>query len=263
MTNGLAFGALFLLVFPFAARAQVPTGDTLAALLPAKLAEARRGEVTTYGRFATTSYELPSGGQVILQFHEVLGAGSEAYQRSTCPRTKQVGGRAACVRADPDRVHLSWVFSDAVQVLMSAPDEATVVRLSKALPFTPLERLATEARATPAEDEGVSFVTGGSAAPAPVPVAAPSTSRPKLLSMPKPVYPTEARARGIEGSVMIQVEVAADGTPTSFTPRKGNPALSSAAIEAAKGARFEPARDAKGTPVAATTTVIVRFVIDE
>jgi TonB family protein len=73
---------------------------------------------------------------------------------------------------------------------------------------------------------------------------------PRLEKLPDPVYPAAALAAGLRGAVILQVVVDRQG-------RAGNPlaiespaaALTYAAAEAVRGARFEPAR-LDGRPVA-------------
>lgn len=148
-----AFLALVLLFGPVAAAAQAPSGDSLAALLPARLAQARRVSVQPYSRFVTASYVLPDGRPASMQLHEVIGAGSEAYQRSSCPRMIQLARRDVCVRTSDGQVTLSWVLDDTLQILLSAPDEATATRLARALDLRPLVRLAASARAEEDPDD--------------------------------------------------------------------------------------------------------------
>lgn len=130
----------------FSALAVAQTPAELAALLPATLgAGSSRTDQTTYSSFATATYQLTDGSVIALQFHDVRGAGSEAYQRSTCPRFARIAGHEACVTPRSGGISLSWVFSDTLQVILGgAPDEATATRLAAALP---LDRLAAMARA--------------------------------------------------------------------------------------------------------------------
>lgn len=260
-----AFVALVVLVDPAAVAAQVPSGDSLAALLPARLAQARRVSVQPYSRFATASYVLPDGRPASMQLHEVIGAGSEAYQRSSCPRMLRLARRDVCVRTSDGQVTLSWVLDDTLQIMLGAPDEATATRLARALDLRPLVRLAASARAAHRDDDDDDASEGAIAsAPEPAaPPATPPTPRPRILSLPTPVYPADARTRGVEGTVVVQIEVAADGSLTSATVRSGDPALTAAALDAVRGGRFEAARDEHGDPVAASAPVLVRFRLED
>ena len=258
-----AFVALVILLDPVAAAAQVPSGDSLAALLPERLAQARRVSVQPYSRFATASYVLPDGRPASMQLHEVIGAGSEAYQRSSCPRMLRLARHDVCVRTSDGHVTLSWVLDDTLQIMLGAPDEATGTRLARALDLGPLVRLAASARAAHHDDDDGASEGVITSAPEPAaPPTTPPTPRPRILSLQSPVYPADARTRGIEGTVVVQVEVAADGSLTSATVRRGDPALTAAALDAVRGGRFEAARDEHGDPRAATALVSVRFRLD-
>ena len=125
--------------------AALPTGAQLAALLPASLPGARQTAQNNCGRFATATYVLAEGGIVALQFHEVSGAGSEAYLRSVCPRFAPIAGHQACVTPRSGATSVSWVLDDTLQVIMSAPDEATVMRLAGGVDLEALVRLLPRA----------------------------------------------------------------------------------------------------------------------
>ncbi len=86
---------------------------------------------------------------------------------------------------------------------------------------------------------------------------------PRLVEMPRPRYPRLARRRGIEGVVVLSVRVSSDGTVESVKVLKssGHSMLDEEALEAAKRARFEPAR-LSGTPVSSEKKIAVRFVLE-
>jgi protein TonB len=64
------------------------------------------------------------------------------------------------------------------------------------------------------------------------------------LRNPPPAYPAAARRNGIQGTVMLRVEVARDGLPARVEVQKGSGSahLDNAALEAVKAWRFTPAR---------------------
>ena len=70
----------------------------------------------------------------------------------------------------------------------------------------------------------------------------------KANSLPAPVYPTEARAAGLRGSVAVRVVVSEDGRVTSAEAVGGPHLLRGAAEDAARLATFAPTR-LKGNPV--------------
>lgn len=90
-------------------------------------------------------------------------------------------------------------------------------------------------------------------APGDVPVPISSQSRP-------PDYPPSAMRAGEQGTVMVRVEVDANGLPTSVevAERSGSRALDRAAVAAVRQWRFQPAqRD--GQPVPGAVTVPIDF----
>ncbi len=102
---------------------------------------------------------------------------------------------------------------------------------------------------------------GGSGTPSPAGPGALPDAPPQLLGdPPAPRYPPRARDEGREGTVLLRLTVAADGTVTEavVVRSSGSPDLDAAAREAASRWRLRPARRA-GVPVAAEVQVPVRF----
>jgi TonB family protein len=56
----------------------------------------------------------------------------------------------------------------------------------------------------------------------------------KLVTMVKPVFPPEAKSKGIFGLVVVEAEIDKTGTPTSVKLLSGDPVLAGAAMDAAK-----------------------------
>jgi protein TonB len=83
-------------------------------------------------------------------------------------------------------------------------------------------------------------------------------------SNPWPRYPAAARRRGIEGEVLVEVRVGADGAPAGveILRSSGSALLDAAAVEALERWRFEPARSG-GRPVAGTVEIPVTFKLTE
>lgn len=87
--------------------------------------------------------------------------------------------------------------------------------------------------------------------------------RAKLLTLPKAEYSPEGRANNISGKVVLAVQVLADGSPCRITVvRSLGYGLDEKAVEAARQARFAPARR-NGNPVTASARVEVHFKIPE
>lgn len=90
-----------------------------------------------------------------------------------------------------------------------------------------------------------------------------SDRAPQPASDLRPPYPREARRRGWEGSVGLEVSVDAQGKAVGVALRSssGHPILDRAAIEAVRGASFLPAVRA-GVAKPATVVVTVRFRLE-
>ena len=83
---------------------------------------------------------------------------------------------------------------------------------------------------------------------------------PTPLSSPAPRYPVEALRNGESGTVVLHVEVGADGVPTDIQIAKSSHSrsLDRAASEAVRQWRFHPAQR-NGQPVAGSVQVPVAF----
>lgn len=83
---------------------------------------------------------------------------------------------------------------------------------------------------------------------------------PNYLRNPAPVYPTLARERGYEGTVILDVEVVSSGTcgQARILRSSGYEILDEAARQAISRWRFEPARRA-GVPVTVWVEIPVTF----
>lgn len=81
---------------------------------------------------------------------------------------------------------------------------------------------------------------------------------------PRPVYPPRARRQGLEGRVILDVEVGPGGAALAVYVRQssGHALLDRAAQAAVEQWRFQPARRG-GRAVAGSTEVTVRFVLTE
>ena len=82
----------------------------------------------------------------------------------------------------------------------------------------------------------------------------------RYLYNPPPQYPWQARRMGIEGRVVLQVEILQDGNAGRIEIRQssGHELLDQAAIKAVGGWRFEAARIA-GVPITAWAEVPISF----
>ena len=99
-------------------------------------------------------------------------------------------------------------------------------------------------------------------APRPAAGLAPG-SVPVPISRPAPTYPSDAMRNGETGTVVVRIEVGADGEPTAvrLATRSGSRSLDRAALQAAKRWRFRPAqRD--GQPVPGSVDVPIAFSLE-
>ncbi len=80
----------------------------------------------------------------------------------------------------------------------------------------------------------------------------------QLTSRVDPEYPADARAQGVEGSVVLHVLVGKDGAVESVIPVSGPEVLRQPAVDAVKQWTYKPFL-LNGDPVEVDTTVTVNF----
>src|SRR2546426_7387466 len=81
----------------------------------------------------------------------------------------------------------------------------------------------------------------------------------RIISLPRPVYPEEARQQRVTGMVRVLVTVDEKGDVAEAEAISGSPLLQAAAVDAAKQAKFEPVmRD--GHPVKAKAVIAYNFL---
>jgi protein TonB len=162
---------------------------------------------------------------------------------------------------------LSIAIHGAILALVNiAPDAAvlppqltvTIERISSlahapthTAPATPASRPQQALRPTP---------TPAATATTATPAATPPRFDAGALNNPAPTYPALARRRGIEGMVLLEVEVDAQGLPAKIQIATSSQAemLDQAAIDAVRNWHFIPAMRG-GEPVAGVVRVPVRF----
>jgi TonB family protein len=82
----------------------------------------------------------------------------------------------------------------------------------------------------------------------------------KAVKLPAPSYPANARAQRISGTVVMKISIDEKGDVIDIRDMcQGPPFITSAAISAARGARFEPAM-VNGRAVKAEGVLVYRFV---
>lgn len=89
----------------------------------------------------------------------------------------------------------------------------------------------------------------------PVPVSEGMTPPEPLVALVKPEYPADAKAAGLEGTVVVRYVVNEQGDVTDVRALKGPTQLHQVCVAAVKALRFKPALDADGKPVS-----VVRYM---
>jgi TonB family protein len=113
-------------------------------------------------------------------------------------------------------------------------------------------------------------VTGRKSAPV-MPKAAPqrikvggNVQAARLIRQPRPVYPPELQAAGVEGNVLMQAVIGKDGSvmAAKVTKSSGNAALDEAALTAVRQWQYTPTL-LNGEPVETLTTVSLEFQLEQ
>ena len=120
---------------------------------------------------------------------------------------------------------------------------------------------AADARLPPPPEPNAPPAPPPAPLPPPEPVEATQAPVPLPGQTPPPNYPRRALRRGIEGVVMVRVDVGPDGVPTSvgISSSSRSRDLDRAAIEAVERWRFRPAIAADGRPTVGTVVIPIEF----
>ncbi len=173
----------------------------------------------------------------------------------------------AVVRPEPPKPVTSHASTDVVsrrQVHTRVPPES---------PRRPLPQPLSDVPPEPADTVSQVVVPAGSPGdtlpdpdpePVQVPAFVPPSSDAETLDNPKPGYPRVALRRGIEGLVLLRVDVDARGRPLAVRVKKsaGFRPLDIAALRAVRRWRFVPAQR-NGVAVRASVDVPVRFRLED
>jgi protein TonB len=81
-----------------------------------------------------------------------------------------------------------------------------------------------------------------------------------VVTKVSPQYPDEARKKHIEGSVVMQPEISAEGAVEALKVISGDPLLATAATKAVKQWKYKPYL-LNGEPIAVETQVTVNFAL--
>lgn len=116
------------------------------------------------------------------------------------------------------------------------------------------------------ETVGVEAAWPAGVPPQPAPVPGPANKggqieMPKLVNKVQPTYPQDAKAAGVQGSVVLQLVITQEGAPVSIKVISSpSGVLSESAMEAVKGWRWEPAK-LNGAPVEVVSDVTINFTL--
>ncbi|QDR82976.1 energy transducer TonB [Sporomusa termitida] len=145
---------------------------------------------------------------------------------------------------------------------MPVEAEAKPVITTSELSVSKVERPAVPAAGQPQAATNTGSGSGTGSGSAGTPGAAGGIAAPGILSKVDPHYPPAARKAGQEGTVLLRIQILANGRPgeISIARSTGYEALDAAAAAAVRKWQFVPAKDrSSGRTVACTTTMPVSF----
>jgi TonB family protein len=129
----------------------------------------------------------------------------------------------------------------------AAPDASPAKAETASAPASAAGEEARAAKAPAAGEDNRAPVSGG-------------VLNGKALSLPKPTYPAAARNTGASGKVVVEVTIDEQGRIIEAHAVSGHPFLQPAAVQAARQARFSPAR-LSGEPVKIKGTINYVFTL--
>lgn len=135
------------------------------------------------------------------------------------------------------RMRLSWSPSEPSSA--SAPSRESDAHADTSAPSsqpTPAETPASSAAAPSSVAEAAPEAGG-----ADDPSSATGMVPPTLVSQSDPIYPEEAKAANVQGSVDVLATIGTDGVPRALTATNGDTRLAAAAIAAISQWRYKPA----------------------
>jgi TonB family protein len=109
-----------------------------------------------------------------------------------------------------------------------------------------------------AADQAVGINRASSVEPEGVMELSPTVAENDLLQRVEPDYPEAAREQNIQGTVVLEVHIAADGGVQDVQVISGPPVLAEASTDAVKQWKFKP-RMVKGSPVEMETRITLKF----
>jgi TonB family protein len=107
----------------------------------------------------------------------------------------------------------------------------------------------------------IALAGGGGDAPQRIRVGG-NVQQSKLVSQPRPIYPPEAKAAGIQGTVSLQAIISPQGNVQQLTVISGDPALVQSAVAAVSQWVYAPTL-LNGNPVEVVTNIDVNYTLSK
>jgi TonB family protein len=149
--------------------------------------------------------------------------------------------------------------NSALALSTASPRAPATVPSSRRIPAKPRGNLTSNSTAPAHPSDPLAFAAKPSKAldtqlPAPTATLDPC----RLVRSVEPTYPTEARAKGVQGDVKLRVVVGTSGNVESVASLSGPPLLIPAAVDATRQFLYKPAL-LNGNPIKSIQTVDISF----
>ncbi len=144
-------------------------------------------------------------------------------------------------------------------------EKGKVVFRMKPAPAKPVSDSVVEASSTAksgATKAGATKTATTMTAPSPNVWLSPAQAEARLLGRTEPQYPSEALAAHRSGDVVLEVQVAEDGSVSGIRTLSGDPVLAAAATEAVRNWRYRPYRQ-QNHPAQFQTDVTLSFTLPD
>lgn len=196
---------------------------------------------------------LPVPEEVILEMDLVSDPAQRAGNSPSLPEVEnpQDAPKPAPVEPTPIKpIQTENLAAEAETIVTSNDLTMTDAEAPAAATTSPL-RQETSGSSSPAASSAMS--SGGSRS---------GIAAPGILSKVDPVYPSDARQAGLEGTVLLRVQILANGRPGEISVDRstGHSSLDDAAVAAVSQWQFIPAKDRdSGKTVTCYTSLPVSF----
>jgi protein TonB len=220
------------------------------------------------GRFVT-----PVESQPYIELELLTDMGAEEPELNGSSSTVEGASQAAHLAATPVMKSTSNVVSPAAPKVVVMADDLAVVAVSAVAvsqSISDYEQESTSSTISTADEgtgrgqgKGTAGNSGGSTGTG---SGGNSGSRqiapPRILSKVEPSYPEGARSAGLEGTVLVKIQILTNGAPGDITVNhsSGHDSLDEAAIAAVRQWRFIPAKNQdSGISIMCYTTMPIVF----